>query len=215
MPGFRGTSLFIIALCAAAPARAQTTMTIDDHRSIAEAGAGFAIQAPRDVNQPPTCEDLGLPCLSPRTVPDFCVVLMGTVYPAEIVGVAAEFAAFTNPWSSYGTSCQLVGGRAPSTCSVRQINHGRAALVGLKLRTRLMRSGTTHWRLFGQVLGGPQWTDVAPRRNVLQPGVGADDYLRNGITLHVQYDYTFAPDDTRDLSTGRFLVGLAQPIGSR
>jgi hypothetical protein len=31
----------------------------------------------------------------------------------------------------------------------------------------------------------------------------------------VEYSYTFAPSDGRDLSTGRFLVGLALPMGAR
>jgi len=89
-------------------------------------------------------------------------------------------------------------------------------LAGLKLRTRLINGGTTHFRLFGQVLTGPRWTDItAARRRVLQPGVGAEDYLKNGLTLHVQYNYTFAPGEDRSLATGRFLVGLALPLGSR
>ena len=45
-----------------------------------------------------------------------------------------------------------------ATCPVSQTNHGQAALAGLKVRTRLIKSGTTNWRLFGQMLGGPQWS---------------------------------------------------------
>lgn len=216
MSATRAASVFIVTLCLAGPARAQvnSAVAVDRHLSIAEVGAGGLIQGPRDVNQPPDCERLGVPCLSPRTVPDFGIAVVGTIYPSEMVGVAGEFAAFENPWVAYGTNCPPAGGHVSETCPVSQINHGRAALVGLKLRTRLIRSGTTNWRLFGQLLGGPQWTDVRVRRRVLQPGVGADDYLRHGMTLHVQYDYTFAPDDRRDLSTGRFLVGVALPVGA-
>jgi hypothetical protein len=211
----RAASLFIATLCLASPARAQMTVTVDRHLSIAEVGSGGLIQGPRDVNQQPDCGRLGLPCVSPRTIPDFGVALLGTIYPSEIVGIAGEFAVFENAWVANGTNCGPAGGQVPPTCPVSQINHGRAALAGLKVRTRLIKSGATNWRLFGQVLSGPQWTDVTARRRVLQPGVGADDYLRNGITLHVQYDYTFAPGETRDMSTGRFLVGVALPIGAR
>ena len=130
---------------------------------------------------------------SPTTDPQLGVAALGALYPTEIVGVAGEFAAFAG-----------------------SLHHGRTALAGLKLRTPLIKGGTTHFRLFGQVLTGPRWTDVtAARRRVLQPGVGAEDYLRNGVTLHVQYDYTFAPSEEHDLATGRFLVGFAVPLGSR
>jgi hypothetical protein len=76
----------------------------------------------------------------------------------------------------------------------------------------LNTSGTTHWRLFAQMLGGPQWTDGL-RQRVLQAGVGADDYLPNRAVVHVQYDYTFAPGDDRGRSTGRFLVGIGMRLG--
>jgi len=157
------------------------TVTVDRHLSIAEVGAAGLIQGPREDNRrgSPTDTDVGIAALA-------------ALYPAEIVGVAGEFAAFAS-----------------------SLHRGRTALVGVKLRTPLITSGTTHFRLFGQVLTGPRWTDLAARRRVLQPGLGAEDYLRNGVTLHVQYDYTFAPGEERDLATGRFLVGFGVPVGSR
>ena len=130
---------------------------------------------------------------STTTYPDVGIAALGALYPTEIVGVAGELAAFAS-----------------------SLHHGRTALAGVRLRTPLITSGTTHFRVFGQVLSGPRWTDLtAARRRVLQPGVGAEDYLRNGVTLHVQYDYTFAHGEERDLATGRFLVGFAVPVGSR
>jgi hypothetical protein len=78
----------------------------------------------------------------------------------------------------------------------------------------LIDDPSTHWRLFGLVLAGPQWSDVGPLHQVVQIGVGADDYLRNGFVLHVEYDYRFVPSDTRDLSTGRYLIALGIPLGS-
>jgi hypothetical protein len=129
----------------------------------------------------------------PRNFVDLGVAALATLYPMEIAGVTGEFTAFENT----------------------RMEHGHTALAGLKLRTRLINSGRTNWRLFGQMLGGSKWTGVTARRHVLQPGVGADDYLGNGLTLHVQYDYTFAPGDSYDLPTGRFLIGLALPLGAR
>ena len=129
---------------------------------------------------------------SPTTDTGVGIAALGALYPTEIVGVAGEFAAFAS-----------------------SLHHGRTALAGVKLRTPLITGGTTHFRLFGQVLAGPRWTDMTARRRVLQPGVGAEDYLRIGVTVHVQYDYTFAPGEERDLATGRFLVGFAVPVGSR
>jgi len=125
--------------------------------------------------------------------PEFGGAMLASIYPTEIVGIAGELAAFDDS----------------------QTGGGRAALAGVKLRTSLISSGRTHWRLFGQVLGGPQWTGGATRHRVLQPAVGAEDYLKNGLTLHVEYAYTFAPSSARDLSTGRFLVGVAMPLGTR
>lgn len=222
MLGDRTSSLFIVALClAAAPARAQTppVLTIDGYRSIAEVAAGVSIQGPADVNQPPACQGLALPCASGRTIPDGGLALSAVVYPGEMVGVVGELSVYANQWVTYGTNCFFVGGRVPQTCPVTATNRVRAALGGIKLRSRLIRigslNGTSHARLFAQALAGSQWTDIGPRQRVLQPGVGLDHYLRNGVTVHVEYDYRFAPDGGRDLSTSRGLLGIALPIGSR
>jgi hypothetical protein len=56
---------------------------------------------------------------------------------------------------------------------------------------------------------------VTRRLTVLQVGAGVDDYLRSGPILHVEYDYRSSPDDRRDLSTGRFLIGFAVPLAPR
>jgi len=222
MLGDRPSSLFIVALClAAAPARAQTApvLTVDGYRSIAEVTAGVSIQGPADVNQRPTCQELALPCASGRTVPDGGLALSAVVYPGEIVGVVGELSVYANQWLTYGTNCFFVGGGVPQTCPVTATNHVRAALGGIKLRSRLIRigslNGSSHARLFAQALAGSQWTDIGPRQRVLQPGVGLDHYLRNGVTVHVEYDYRFSPDGGRDLSTSRGLLGIALPIGSR
>lgn len=218
MPGDRVRLACVLTLCiAAAPARAQHAplVTQDTFQSIGEVDAGVFMQAPADVNQPPSCRQLGVPCLTPRTFPDFGAAISAALYPSDIVGIAGELSVAGNAWWSYGTACEPVGEGRPGTCPVRQSNHIRSAVAGLRVRTPHRTSGATHWRLFAQLLGGPQWTSIGPRRRVLQPGVGADDYVRNGIAVHVQYDYCFSPDDRRDLSTGRYLVGIAIPLGTR
>ena len=223
MFGGRESSLFIMALClAAAPVRAQTApvVTVDDFRSIAEVTAGVSIELPADINQRPACQELALPCLTPRTFPDGGLALSAVAYPSNIVGIVGELSVYSNHWWGYGTKCVAVGGRIPQTCPVSETNHVRSALAGVKVRTGLIRiaslnSGPTRARLFFQALGGPQWTDIGPRRRALQPGAGIDYYLRNGTIVHLEYDYRVAHNAGRDLSTGRGLLGIAVPLGSR
>jgi hypothetical protein len=212
------SALLIIAVClAAAPAAAQTApiITLDDFQSIAEIGGGVSIQGPADVNLRPRCEALGLPCSSGKTMPDGGLSLMATGYLSEIVGITGELSTYANLWLTRAP-CPAYSVPSAQGCPIDVNNHVRAALAGIRIRSRLISdAGGTHWRLFGELLGGPQWSDVGPRHRVLQPGVGADDYLKNGLVVHVEYAYRFSPDDGRDLSTGRFLVGLVVPVGSR
>jgi len=211
------SALLIFAAClAAVPAAAQTApiFTIDDFQSVGEIGVGGSIQGPVDVNLRPRCEALGLPCSSGKTMPDFGLSLLATGYLGEHVGITGELSTYANMWLVLAPCAYPP--RLPQGCPTDQTNHVFAALAGLRIRSRLIQDvGSTRWRIFGELLGGPQWSDVGPRHHVLQPGVGADDYLPNGLIVHVEYAYRFSPDDGRDLSTGRFLVGLVVPIGSR
>lgn len=90
----------------------------------------------------------------------------------------------------------------------------RAALAGLRIRTPLITGWQTRGRFFLQALTGPQWSDVGSQQRVLQPGVGYDGYLRNGIAVRVEFDYRFARNGGRDLSTSRAFVGIAVPLGT-
>lgn len=202
------------ALAAAAPARAQTRMmlTIDDDDSAAVVGAGLFLAGPADVNQRPTCDELNLPCLSPETFGDIGAAIFGSKYLSDNVGFAWEASVYGNNYFAYG-DCPRGGG--PGPCPVHETNTVRAALGGVEVRTHLIKDPTTRWRLTGRALVGPEWNDVGPHRHVAQIGVGADDYLRSGLIVHVQYDYRFSPDDHRNLSTGRFMVGFGVPVGSR
>ena len=212
MPGGRESSLFILALCLATPARAQTApvITVDNLQSMAEVTAGISMQTPVSVNQRPACQDLALPCLTPPTLPDFGLVLSAAVYPDQIVGIVGELSAYSDSWASYDTNCD----RRHSICALEQTNQVRAALAGLKVRTPLITGWSTRGRFFVQALAGPQWSDVGSRQRVLQPGAGYDGYLRNGIAVRVELDYRFARNGGRDLSTSRAFVGIAVPLGS-
>jgi hypothetical protein len=216
MFGERESSLIVLALClAAAPAHAQTApvMTLDDYRSSAEVTVGVSIEGPPDVNQRPACQQLGLPCLTGRTMPDGGLAIGATVYPSEVFGIAGELSVYANAWSSWG-GCPPRSGSTPP-CPVSETNHVGSALAGVRVRTRLINYRGGPSRLFAQLLVGPQWSDVGPLRQVIQPGVGFNEYLRNGVAVHFEYDYRFAPDEKRDLSTSRFFLGIALPVGSQ
>jgi hypothetical protein len=156
-----------------------------------------------------------LPCETPPTAPDFAGVLSGALLPTTAVGIVGELSIASSPWFGYGTTCVPTSAGLPETCAVNRTNHPRAALAGVRVRSPLLEAGTTRWRLFGQLLAGPQWSDVGVRGIAWQPGVGADDYLRNGLILHVEYAYRVSPGQRRDLSTGRYLVGIGVPIAPR
>jgi hypothetical protein len=216
MLGNRESILFFVALCfTAGPVRAQTAplITLDDDRSIAEMTVGVSMEGPPDPNQRPACQNLGLPCLSGRTVPDFGLAIATAVYPVDTVGIVGELSIYANAWESWG-GCPPRSGSTPP-CPVSEKNQVRSALAGVRLRTPVMNSGATQGRLFAQVLVGPQWSDVGPIQRVIQPGVGFYDYLKSGAAVHFEYDYRVAPDEKRDLSTGRFFLGLAIPLASR
>jgi hypothetical protein len=211
---FVGTAPVAVALfCAAlaAPARAQTPMlTTDDFRSSADIAVAVSLQGPADVNQQPACQQLAVPCLTPRTFGDLGIALSATLYATNTVGIVGEAGVYGNHWSAYDPGCD----RAHSVCAASETNTVRAVLGGLKWRTPLITAGSTRGRVFGQVTVGPQWSDVGPRRRALQPGAGYDGYFGNGMMVRVQFDYRFVPRDARDLSTGRVSLGLAVPLGS-
>ena len=127
----RQLSLFAIAIClAAAPMRAQSAplVTVDDYRSIADVAVGVTLQAPPDVNQPPMCVHLDLPCLSPQTFTGFGFVLSAGFYPNAFVGIVGESNAYPDDWASYDPGCD----RRHSGCALDQTNHVRAALAGVE-----------------------------------------------------------------------------------
>jgi hypothetical protein len=195
------TILGYCVTASSALAQQAPVLTKDDFRSPAEISVGVTMQTPADVNQPPYCLKLNLPCLSGRTFPDFGVEATAVGYISDRLGIVGEASAYRNLWFS-------------NCCDVAVTNHVRTAQAGLRVRSALQDTGRDRWRYFGQILAGSEWSSVNPRGPAIQPGVGADVYLQNGVILHVQYDYCWVPGGVRDLSTGRLLIGMTFRIGS-
>jgi hypothetical protein len=177
---------------------------------------GITVQGPADVNQPPLCQELYVPCLSPKSAPDFGLVVSAVDYLTKSLGVVAEASVYANQWESFGTNCFPAGGRVPRECPVHDTNHVRSIVAGLRGRTSVWEDpfGVRYCVLI-QGLIGPQWSSIGSTRLAIQPGIGAEAFLHTGVTLQFEYDYRWAPDDRRDLSTGRALVAIVFPVGSR
>jgi hypothetical protein len=194
------------------PTSAQTppTVTYEDSRALGEIVTSFSVQAPEDVNQRPACQRLLVPCTTPRTTPDGGVALTLAIFPHDLVGIVGEGSLYGNEWSTYGNSC--------SSCYVVSTNKVSAVLGGLRLRTPTLRIHRTSdgVRLFTQVLAGPEWSDETRTHYTLQPGIGLTRYVWNRTAIfHLEYDYRLSHrDPSRNLTTGRLLIGIGAPLGS-
>jgi hypothetical protein len=151
-------------------------------------------QAPPDVNLPPLCDDMGLPCGSPRTFPDFGVALSATLPLGSQLAVVGESSVFANHW--------FAAARTESTTI-------KAFLGGVRVQTRTFHpKNRAPIRLFGQLLGGGQWSSLMPGRAALQPGAGVEIGWATSRAVKVEYDYTAAHGPVRDLSGGRTVIGV-------
>jgi hypothetical protein len=206
--------VFLLLTASAASGQTAAWPPLLEGTSRAELLAGVTFEAPADVNQPPLCHELSLPCGTPRTAPDFGGTVSVAVHVADRFAVVGEFAISRNAWEAFVTSCPPAGARTPPECPGAQTNDVLSALTGLRVRTAPLSHGhEADVRLFGQLLIGRQASGVGSSRRAIQPGAGADFYLRHGITLRVEADYCLAPGGLRDLSTARFLVGIVLPPG--
>jgi len=183
-----------------------------DHRGDAEmtsrtdVGAGFTMQTPADVNQPPLCQDLALPCGTPRTFPD----LGGSVSIATSIirsaAVVAEASVFDNLWySSFGS-----GGR--------QHNVVRTLMAGVRASVRPPAVGggkAVGVRLFGQILAGHEWSTELAARRAIQPGAGVDARFAGNRVVRIELDYRAVPGPGRNLSGSRVFIGMVRGFGSR
>ena len=192
--------LYLIAiwmLALASPAWAQ-----DETRPRIAAAAAVTLLKPDNVNLPPACTTLGLPCTSPKTVPDAGLALSVSGRVTAHVALVGELSSWANIWYADGTQ--------PG----RRTNHVRAALAGLRAQTNVRPS---HGRsqidvvFFGQLLAGPQVSSVTPSRHAIQPGGGVDVRINEKITARCEVDYIKVPAGERDLSTSRVMIGAVFP----
>jgi hypothetical protein len=169
-----------------------------------EIGGGITMQTPPDVNLPPLCQTLALPCGSPRTFPDLGIAVSPAMHFGDLFSVAGEVSAFANLWYPATMTTGAFATRATT-------NHVRSTLAGPRLHSRAIHFGTSSantMRLFGQVLAGEQWATEVPARRAVQPGLGVDVTTSRGLTVRWQFDYTRVPGPGRNLSGSRMLFGV-------
>jgi hypothetical protein len=147
-------------------------------------------------------------------MPDFGGALGLGARLADHVALVGEAAVYGNVWYGYRTECPPAGRQAPAQCPAAQTNHVFTALAGARVRTAHLRyrDGSVI-RLFAQILVGREASDVAAGRRVIQPGGGVDFHTRAGVTIRVEGDYCAVPGGSRNLSTGRVLLGIVVPPG--
>lgn len=167
-----------------------------------DVAAGIAINAPKDVNQRPLCTDLGLPCLTPRTFPDFGLLLQVAAYPLAHIALVGEASMYANAWDTVSTT----------TIADARLNHVNALLAGPRLTTGVLhftKKDTQGFRAFAQVLVGEERSTVVPTRFAVQPGAGIDARLSNpNMWVRVSGDYRSTRGGPRNLSTERFMAAL-------
>jgi hypothetical protein len=178
-----------------------TAQRVDaDRYSRFNVAVGLAMNSPVDVNQPPKCTELGLPCDTPRTFPDFGFVAQATVRATRHIAFVAEASVYGNGWDTVGVDRALT-------------NDVSAIVVGPQLttgtRTLQWSKDTTRYRAFVQILGGPEASTILPTRFALQPGVGFDGKLSwSPAWIRVAYDYRWTRGSPRNLSGERLLCAL-------
>jgi hypothetical protein len=213
---FLVVSTFTVASAFATPAAAQNRSAMPHtppDPAWVDFGLGVEIATPPDVNQPPTCSGLGLPCLTPRTAPDGGVAASVGVRLGGPLEAVVDASLLRNHWTRYGTPCPAVGGAVPVSCAKDAINDIRSALGGLRFGPISHGGGLyPDIQLFLQVLGGKVWSNAAPPRAALQPGGGIDLAFDSNVRLRFEVDYLFASGDVRDYSTSRVAVWVVMPL---
>lgn len=184
------------------------TPSADQIRSRFDVAAGVTFNLPKDVNQRPLCTELGLPCLSPRTFPDFGLMVQAAAYATQHLALVAEAGTYANRWDTVSTT----------SIADRRENHIGALLAGPRLVTGLIHltslfplaSKDDHgFCAFAQLLVGEERSTVAPTRFAFQPGAGIDFRLSNpSMWIRVTGDYRSTRGGPRNLSTGRTMAGL-------
>lgn len=203
----------VVGLGAVIAATTVEGQTADHHVPAFDAAFGVALDGPADVNQRPRCVDLGVPCTSPKTFPDAGIVVQGAVRATDNLALVAEASSYDNEWVPAG------GNRSTA-------NAVSAALAGIRLSTGVRvlafgghaeapvpsfrpRADTTRYRVFVQLLGGPEASSVLPTRTAVQSGVGIDGKLSWAPGwIRLAYDYRYTRGGLRNLTGGRVMCAL-------
>jgi hypothetical protein len=201
------------ALGVGTAAHAAAAQSLELHTPRLDASLGVTLGGPADVNQRPQCTDLGLPCISPKTIPDPGLVMQVGLNAAPYTALVGELSEYENMWVPAGANRSIA-------------NHVTASLAGIRLSTGVRvlafergvspsglsnrrRADTTRYRAFVQLLAGPEASTVVATRTALQPGVGFDGKLGWAPGwIRVAYDYRYTRGGQRNLSGGRVLCGL-------
>lgn len=192
-----GLSALVVVL-GTAPLAAQRADV--DRFPLFDVALGPTMSVPADVNQRPKCTELGLPCGTPRTFPDFGLALQAAVQPISYVALVAEASLYQNAWDTVGVNKALT-------------NHVSAIVAGPRLTTNTLAlqvyKDTTRLRAFAQMLFGPEASTILPTRFAMQPGAGVDGKLSwPQAWIRIAYDYRFTRGSPRNLSTSRVLCAL-------
>jgi len=173
----------------------------DSTRTLIDAAIGLTLGGPADVNQRPLCDELNLPCNTPKTFPDFGVALQLAVHATSHVAVVAEVSDYTNMWDTVGV------GR-----DTQRESNTVGLLLGARAMTpRLYFAGkdTLGFVLFAQLLGGSESSPVVPTRFAVQPGIGFDARLSHpGLWGRWSADYRSTRGGPRNLSGARYMFAL-------
>ena len=178
-----------------------------------DAAFGVTLNGPADVNQRPECVELALPCISPKTFPDAGVVVQGAVRATDNLALVAEASSYANEWVPAGSNRSTANTVSAALAGIRLSTGTRVLAFGRHSTVRALsiraRADTTRYRVFVQLLAGPEASTVVPTRTALQPGVGIDGKLGWAPGwIRVAYDYRYTRGDGRNLSGGRVLCAL-------
>lgn len=202
--GILGSVIATLALAGAASAQAPD-FSVGVPSPAGEIGLAVTMQSPQDVNVKPLCEQLSLPCISGKEFGDVGWALSAGYSLTENVGLVGEVAGFQNTWVAAGQSRSSA-------------NTALSVMAGPRFATRFFHEGGAHpsdARVFGLLLAGLQVSDLAAAGRAFRIGGGVDVSTRTGLIVRLGMDYLFTSAPGRDLSGGRFVLGLVFGVGAK
>lgn len=167
---------------------------------------GVTLQTPTDVNLPPLCGQLALPCTSPKTVPDAGVSVIYARNISEHFAIVGEAGIYDNVWDSAATV----------HANHREGNQVLSAVIGPRLSTGFLTFGgprPSTLRAFGQVGVGVEVSGMVPGGKAVRPGAGVDLKTMHFVLLRLELDYSFVPSTMRSIGGGRVLLAVGFGLG--